>query len=125
MTPEEFVALTELPLNPNGKVNRRALPAPAAIATREFIAPRTEMEAAVAAVWGAILKLDRIGADDNFFDLGGHSLLAAQAAGRLRAALDLEVSVRAIFEKRTLADLARHLEVEQERAAPDREELLL
>ena len=125
MTPEEVVFVAELPLSPNGKVNRRALPAPTAAATRVFTPPGTAMEIKVATVWGAVLGQTHIGVDDNFFDLGGQSLLAAQVAARLRNELSLEVGVRVLFEKRTLADLARHLELEQERSDPGREEMLL
>jgi hypothetical protein len=125
MIPEDVVVLAQLPLNANGKVNRRALPTPAHAAVREFLAPRTPMEIAVARVWGALLKQTRIGARDNFFEIGGHSLLAAQAVARLRAELDVEVGVRALFERQTLADFARYLELEKERASEAREELLL
>ena len=125
MTPEDFVFVAELPLNANGKVNRRALPAPTAAPTRGYSAPSTAMEIKVATIWGAVLSQSRIGVDDNFFDLGGHSLLAAQVAARLRNELGMEVGVRALFDKRTLADLARFLESEQELAEPAREEVLL
>jgi len=125
MTPEDFVFVTELPLNPNGKVNRRALPTPAAAPTRGFTPPATAMEIKVAAIWGTVLSQSRIGADDNFFDLGGQSLLAAQVAARLRNELGVEVGVRAVFEQRTLADLARYMESVQEQSEPDREEVLL
>jgi amino acid adenylation domain-containing protein len=124
MTPEDFVVLAELPLNPNGKVNRRALPTPAtAGTTREFVAPRTEIEAVVAKVWSAVLNEPRVGVHDNFFDIGGHSLLAAQAAARLRKDLQIDLSVRAFFEKQTLADLAHYLQLEKERVP--REEFVL
>jgi hypothetical protein len=125
MIPEDVVVLAQLPLNANGKVNRRALPVPVNAALRDFIAPRTSMEIAVASVWSAVLNQPRVGVHDNFFEIGGHSLLAAQAAGRLRAELDIEVGVRALFERQTLADLARYLELEKERAAQAREEVLL
>jgi hypothetical protein len=125
MIPEDVLGLAQLPLNANGKVNRRALPVPVNAALRDFIAPRTSMEIAVASVWSAVLKQPRVGAHDNFFEIGGHSLLAAQAAGRLRAELDIEVGVRALFERQTLADLARYLELEKELAAQAREEVLL
>jgi hypothetical protein len=125
MIPEDVLGVAQLPLNANGKVNRRALPVPANAAHRDFIAPRTSMEIAVASVWSAVLNQSRVGVHDNFFEIGGHSLLAAQAAGRLRAELDIEVGVRALFERQTLADLARYLELEKERAAEAREEVLL
>jgi amino acid adenylation domain-containing protein len=125
MTPEDFVVLAQLPLNANGKVNRRALLAPAAATARELVSPRTAMEATIAAIWGAVLKESRIGVHDNFFELGGQSLLAAQVAARLRSELAMDIGVRVLFEKQTLADLARYLELEKERVAAEREEVLL
>ena len=125
MTPEDFVVLEQLPLNPNGKVNRRALVAPAAATARELVPPRTAMEMTIAAIWGAVLNQPQIGVYDNFFELGGQSLLAARVAARLRSELAMDIGVRVLFEKQTLADLARFLELEKERAAAEREEVLL
>ena len=113
MVPEAFVTLATLPLNANGKVNRRALPALTAAAAPMYVAPRTPMETAVAQAWSTLLKQPRIGVHDNFFELGGHSLLAAQAAARMRVELGVEISVRVLFEKQTVAELARHLESEK------------
>jgi amino acid adenylation domain-containing protein len=125
MVPDHCVMLAELPLNANGKVDRRALPAPGAAATREHVPPRTESEIAVATAWGTILNRTGIGVHDNFFELGGHSLLAAQAAARLRDALNVDVSVRALFEQQTVAQLASYLDQQRHRAAEMREEFLL
>ena len=81
MVPWAFVTLAALPLTPNGKVDRRALPLPEqtrAASAEAFVAPRTNVEARVAQIWGQVLGLDAVGIHDSFFDLGGHSLLATQ-----------------------------------------------
>jgi amino acid adenylation domain-containing protein len=124
MVPDQFIILRAMPLNANGKIDRRALPAPGAAPEEEFVAPRSAMETLVARVWSDILGRSRIGARDNFFDLGGHSLLAAQAAASFRNELKVEIGLRALFEQRTLADLANHLESAQ-KAELSREEFEL
>ncbi len=110
MVPSAFVALEAFPLTPNGKVNRRALPAPEgdafAAATGVRVEPRTDTERVVADIWREVLKIDQIGIHDNFFDLGGHSLLATQVVSRLRSALQIEVPLRKLFEAPTIAALA-------------------
>ncbi|MER7109337.1 amino acid adenylation domain-containing protein [Streptomyces sp. NPDC000229] len=110
MVPSAFVTLPDLPLTANGKLDRRALPAPGreAAAVGEHVAPRTDDERAMAAVWSDILGLDRIGVHDNFFDLGGDSLRAVALAGVLREG-GQPVAVRDIFEHRTVAALCRAL----------------
>ncbi|MGF7036758.1 hypothetical protein J2T17_007834, partial [Paenibacillus mucilaginosus] len=106
MVPQAFVVLERLPLSPNGKVDRKALPAPAGDSGRErvYTAPRTELEAAIAGIWAEVLGLEKIGIHDNFFDRGGHSLLATQAVSRMRHALltESESAVRPAFSLRTL-----------------------
>jgi amino acid adenylation domain-containing protein/non-ribosomal peptide synthase protein (TIGR01720 family) len=110
MIPAAFVTLTQLPLTPNGKLDRRALPAPAADAlTSEFVAPRDDIEKAVAAAMQEILGVARVGANDNFFDLGGHSLLAAQVLARLRQVFQIELPLRVFFETATPERLAQAL----------------
>ena len=86
MVPSAFVMVEKLPLTPNGKVDRNALPAPAgsAYASRGYAAPRTECESALAAVWCEVLKVERVGVHDNFFDIGGHSLLAIESIVKFR-----------------------------------------
>jgi hypothetical protein len=105
--------LGALPLLPNGKVDRRALP-PAQesrlAADRIRTEPRTEIEVLVAQVWREALNLDQVGVEDNFFDLGGHSLLAAEVAAKLRAASGREVMIRDLFETPTVAGLAGIIE---------------
>jgi acyl carrier protein len=112
MVPSEVVLLDEFPLLPNGKLDRRALPAPGAARTdaRGFVAPETPSETAVASIWMEVLGLRRVGVEANFFDLGGHSLLATQVVSRLRSALGVEVALRALFEHQTVRTLADHVD---------------
>ncbi len=113
MIPAAFVALEALPLTPSGKVDRRALPAPGgAQAEREgdFVAPRTAAEETVAAIWGEVLGVDRVGATDNFFELGGHSLLLPQVMHRLRSAFQIEIPLRTLFDEPSVESLALALE---------------
>lgn len=108
MVPSAFVVLDALPLSPNGKLDRGALPAPelAAQLDTDHVAPRTPIETAVAAVWADVLSVERVGAHDNFFELGGHSLLAGEVIARLRSSLDRDLSLRMIFAGPTVAELA-------------------
>jgi acyl-coenzyme A synthetase/AMP-(fatty) acid ligase/acyl carrier protein len=108
MVPSSFVRLESIPLTPNGKLDRRALPAPEARASTETAVSGT-VEATVADVWKAVLELDEVGLHDNFFDLGGHSLLAMQLAVRLREAFGIELEVRTIFQAPTVAELAERI----------------
>jgi hypothetical protein len=111
MLPSAFVLLEALPLNANGKVERKALPAPdRAIAAHqaaasEYVAPRTPQEAVLAAVWTEVLHLERVGVHDDFFDLGGDSILSLQIIARARQA-GLHLTPRQIFETPTVAGLA-------------------
>jgi amino acid adenylation domain-containing protein len=111
MVPSAFVLLSELPFNPNGKVNRDALPVPpdSSTAIDAYVAPRTATEKILAGIWCEVLKLERVGVEDNFFDLGGHSLLAAQVMSRVRAACNVELPLRALFEAGTVAVLAQNV----------------
>jgi amino acid adenylation domain-containing protein len=109
MVPSAFVALDALPLTSNGKVDRKALPAPTGDrpeSSREYVAPRGPVEEALAGIWAAVLGVQRVGAEDNFFELGGNSLLAAQVIARVRAELRVEVPLRALFEAPMVAALA-------------------
>ncbi|WP_213781857.1 condensation domain-containing protein, partial [Caballeronia sp. dw_276] len=102
--------LAALPLTPNGKLDRAALPAPdTSNATTGYVEPHTDTQKTLAGIWRAVLKLDRVGAYDHFFDLGGHSLLATQVLSRLRETLGIELPLRSIFEAPLLADFAARL----------------
>jgi acyl carrier protein len=109
MIPSAFVFVPELPLTPNGKVDRAALPEPEwdnAAAADAFVAPSTDTERRIAEIWGAVLSVETIGVDDNFFALGGHSLLAMQVMSRLRDELGVTLTLRAIFDEPTVRELA-------------------
>jgi amino acid adenylation domain-containing protein len=109
MVPAFFVMLEALPLNPNGKVDRRALPAPDGTRpelAQEFVAPRTPAEQALAAIWKESLSLDRVGLDDDFFALGGHSLRALQVMARIRQHFQVDIPLRSFFSHPTLSALA-------------------
>ncbi|HYH83627.1 MAG TPA: amino acid adenylation domain-containing protein, partial [Longimicrobium sp.] len=112
MIPAAFVRLDALPLTANGKVDRRALPAPdgTAYGARGYEAPATAMESALAGIWGEVLGVERVGRHDHFFDLGGHSLLAVQLISRARQVLGTEVALGELFARPVLADFARVLE---------------
>ncbi len=108
MLPSAFVALAAMPLTANGKLDRKALPAPDAtsLVVREYEAPQGEIETALAAIWQNLLKVPRVGRQDHFFELGGHSLLAVQLVSRIRAALGVELPLRAVFAGPSLGALA-------------------
>ncbi|HSU81101.1 MAG TPA: amino acid adenylation domain-containing protein, partial [Thermoanaerobaculia bacterium] len=111
MIPAAFVALPALPLTPNGKIDRKALPDPAGSAGEEAEArPRTPMEERLAAIWGELLGVERIGPRDGFFELGGHSLLAARMTARLQAALGVELPLAELFANPTLEEFAAAVE---------------
>jgi amino acid adenylation domain-containing protein len=110
MVPSAIVLLPKIPLNPNGKVDRPALPEPETVQSREFVAPNGATEDRVARIWQEVLRRERISADENFFELGGHSLLATQVISRIREHFRVELPIRALFDCPTIAGLARTVE---------------
>nr|QEO74439.1 phosphopantetheine-binding domain-containing pro [uncultured bacterium] len=112
MVPAAVVVLDRLPITPNGKVDRTALPAPPAsrAETVAYVAPRTDTERVVVDVFAGLLGIERVGIDDDFFELGGHSLLAMQAVARLRESIGIDLSLRLLFEEPTAARLAEKLD---------------
>ncbi len=119
LIPSRFVRLDELPLSPNGKLDRKALPEPRRERDRgDLAAARNPQEQAVAQVWAKVLNLDRVGIDEDFFALGGHSLLATQVIARLSQAFDSEIPLRLLFESPTIRTLTARLEERQSDAVP-------
>ncbi|HEX9986362.1 MAG TPA: amino acid adenylation domain-containing protein [Thermoanaerobaculia bacterium] len=112
MIPSAFTVMAELPLTANGKVNRKALPEPDFTATIEYVEASTPTQAAVAAIWQEILKLDRVSVTADFFELGGHSLLATRVASAVSQRLNKKVTVRNLFEHNTVETLSAFLDGE-------------
>ncbi len=113
MMPSAFVLLEALPLMFNGKVDRRALPAPDQMRSepqKSLVAPHTPIEEVLTGIWSKILRIDQVGIHDNFFELGGNSLLAMQVLSHLRTALEVELFPRHFFEAPTVAELAKIIE---------------
>lgn len=111
MVPADLMCLKEIPLTPNGKINRRALPKPDAAQTvqiSEQLVPTTELEQTIARVWQDVLKIDRVGTNSNFFDLGGHSMLMAEVHEKLHASLRKEISMLDLFKYPTISGLASY-----------------
>lgn len=135
MIPSAFVLMDRLPLNANGKIDRHALPAASpdpVSALPAQAAPQTETEQALAAMWRQLLNVPTVGANDDFFDLGGQSLVAIQAVSRIRDAFGVNVSLRHLFERPTVAGLAELIDgllwtakLPGSRATEDREEIAL
>jgi amino acid adenylation domain-containing protein len=124
MVPAAWVRLDALPVSPNGKLDRRALPnlGDDAFARREYEAPEGEVEEALAEIWSKVLRVERVGRWDHFFELGGHSLLAVQVVSHVRQALGVELALGAVFEHPVFASLAEHI-LDLQLAAFDPQEL--
>jgi aryl carrier-like protein len=125
MVPSAIVLLAEMPLTPNGKIDRKALPAPEGLRpelTEDLVAPRTPLERVLANIWQDVLGLKVVGVHDNFFELGGHSLLAMQVLSRLRRVLHIELPLRHFMSSATIAEMAQLLIARE--AAPGEAERL-
>lgn len=121
MVPSAFVTLDEMPVSVNGKLERRALPAPAhaAYTTCAYEPPQGRVEEAVAEIWRSLLHLDRVGRRDNFFDVGGHSLIATRVFSRIRERFHVELPLKAIFEAPALHELAERINHQQRQRAEE------
>jgi len=106
MVPSTLVVLEAVPLNANGKVDRKALPEPELAGSEQYEPPRGEVEDALARIWAEVLNVEQVGRRDNFFELGGHSLLAAMLISRLRVAMDVELPLRGVFKHPALWSMA-------------------
>ncbi len=120
MLPARIVLLDALPITPNGKIDRNALPDPDEIvmgddtaSMSEFIAPRNDIEHKIVAVWRDLLGMDELSVSDDFFELGGHSLLVTRAVARLRETFGVQLPVNMFFEHPTIAGLAERVAVLQ------------
>jgi len=117
MIPATFVVLEELPLSPNGKIDRKALPVPDYDENERqtpFIAPRNHQEEKLAEIWHQVFGLEKIGVNDNFFHLGGHSLIATQILSRIRDIFQVEVSFKELLEHPTIGDLSQTITEQQQ-----------
>jgi hypothetical protein len=115
MLPSQIVLVDSLPLTSNGKIDRKALPAPdtrSGDSPSDTVPPRNPTEKVVATIWAQLLRVNHICVHDNFFDLGGHSLLATQAISRLRAAFPIHLPLSSLFEHPTPAGLAEHIDAQ-------------
>ncbi|MBW4477607.1 MAG: amino acid adenylation domain-containing protein [Tolypothrix brevis GSE-NOS-MK-07-07A] len=112
MIPAAFVTLEALPLTPNGKVDRKALPAPefTQVSSSNIIPPSTTIENLLAGIWSEILGIEQVGISNNFFELGGHSLIATRVISQIRQVFQVELPLRYLFEKPTIAGLAKEIE---------------
>ncbi|KAF1072469.1 MAG: Linear gramicidin synthase subunit D [Pseudomonas citronellolis] len=126
MVPARIVSLERMPLSPNGKLDRKALPDPQlAAAPRQYLAPVSELEVELVGIWQHLLQVERIGVADDFFELGGHSLLLTQLGLTLRQRLGLELPLHRLFELSSIQALAAWIETQRGAAASAQDELEL
>ena len=118
LIPATFVFLEALPRTRTGKLDRKALPKPDLQRQSDdaFVAPRTSLESVIASIWKDLLKVDQISVEDNFFELGGHSIMATQAVNRIREKCASKLTLRTFLSSPVIADIARHIEAEQQLA---------
>jgi acyl carrier protein len=113
MIPAVFVELDHMPLLPSGKIDRLALPSPSLDhlgKRRTIVYARTDVERTLSSIWREVLKLDQVGIDDDFFDLGGHSLSGMRVVARVRRDFLVDVPIRTLFDRSTIAELAVEIE---------------
>jgi len=124
MIPVLWVSLESLPLNINGKIDKKALPEPdaAELLSNQYVAPRNELESKLAVIWKEILLVERVGVNDNFFDLGGHSLLVMRLISAVRRELKVELAISTFFELLTIEELANYIKVNQNNFQPELED---
>ncbi|HYP25126.1 MAG TPA: phosphopantetheine-binding protein, partial [Blastocatellia bacterium] len=124
MVPQAVVRVERMPLTPNGKIDRRALPMPEAVRPEleaGYAEPRTAMEEVLVELWGEVLKVEKVGIHTNFFSLGGHSLLATQLISRVRDTFQVDLPLKKFFERPTVAGLAATITESQAEQADERE----
>jgi len=112
MIPDYFVALENLPITTNGKVDKKSLPSPEGMGLSRgvgYVSPTTEIEQKLVSIWEAVLNRERVGINDNFFELGGHSLKAIKVLSKINKELNLNISIRNIFKTPTIQNLAAHI----------------
>jgi acyl-coenzyme A synthetase/AMP-(fatty) acid ligase/acyl carrier protein len=114
MVPTMWVAMESLPLTINGKIDRKALPDPEAgeLSTKQYVAPRNEIEEKLVAIWQELLEIDKIGIHDDFFDLGGHSLLAIRLVSYIERNLLVSIPLNVLFQFTTISDISKYLEIQ-------------
>ncbi|HSL87706.1 MAG TPA: phosphopantetheine-binding protein, partial [Ignavibacteriaceae bacterium] len=114
MVPSQYLSVESFPLTPNGKIDRKAFPVPSEFnfdtVKKEVLLPTNEMEDRIARVWQDLLKIPKVGINDNFFDIGGHSLLAVQLHAKLKEAIDSELSLTDIFRFSTIKAISEFIE---------------
>jgi amino acid adenylation domain-containing protein len=125
MVPSAIVLMDALPLSPNGKIDRRALPAPEPGVRDSYVAPRTPVEETLAAIWSEVLGVERVGVHDHFFDLGGYSLLGVRVVARVQEAFGVSIPLHALFQAPTIETLSQAIAHAQLLAQPEDEILRL
>jgi acyl carrier protein len=116
MVPSVAVLLDALPLNPNGKIDRKALPEPEFVSNNEYAAPEGEVEIQLALIWCKVLGLEQVGRHDNFFELGGDSISAVQAHSKIKQHYSINIPLRLLFEGTSLSELCQLIEPEVSKA---------
>jgi amino acid adenylation domain-containing protein len=113
MVPNVYIELESLPLTENGKLNSKALPDPKFMANAKYVPPRTELEAKLCSIWAEIMKIERVGVDDDFFDLGGHSMLALHLIATVNKRLNIKIKIAELYSLKTIKHIASSIELEQ------------